>query len=69
MSLDDVNKLCENVFVSALNKKIVPPQISILAQTIYIIKKWILKVVNLEDGTENKKLKKFVPVISDIDVF
>ena len=39
MSLDDVNKLCENVFVSALNKKIVPPQISNLAQTIYIIKK------------------------------
>jgi hypothetical protein len=69
MSLDDVNKLCENVFVSALNKKIVPPQISNLAQTIYIIKKWILKVVNLENGTENKKLKKFVPVISDTDVF
>ena len=24
MSLDDVSKLCENVFVSALSKKIVP---------------------------------------------
>jgi len=66
MSLD-VSKLCENVFVCALNK-IVPPQNSNLPQAIYI-KRWILKVVNLEDGTESKRLKKFIPVSQSLMCF